>query len=649
MLFSNLSSLICLVCLISLGAATSVQFRTEDVTALKEQVKLLKADVQEESRRDKSLLQERIDDAKYSEKEEAAAILAHTQAQNATRAAQVAHDKFHSDLNKIKVEYATNRLVRDKETKTINSISDEIDNLVKIGKGTIGDKGAATQASELLQTGLLNLVELEKSVKPTKTTNLLQTDDSAQDLSAQLAEVVAQVSRKSPHVASMQDSLKTLLAKLKDEESKDTARVNVHSTTAQTKTSKLAEAKAAEETRYKLMEDAKAAKAAADAALAEQQKTYKDSSVVRQKELDKLEQVTQELDKLVAVRAGSEEMELLQTDSSKFDAIIADMKKKLAGMRADVELEETFQLKLKTMREKEVNNLMVTSAATETAYKQQVAETKELRSKRNTVKGEMEAAEGQLAAERATALQERRMIKQLQVTIKQFSTSSVTALGDCPEHEGLVCSGQGTCDTNSYTCKCPFSRSGKACQYCKYGYKFVAGVCLKSSFKLPDLSLLQGKTTLDDVSPADMDVMLLQLQTGARTGRVYAEMSSIDQLLTALLQKLTDAEKQLVQARDRHVVDYSKAKEKYHASLTSQVKKAQAYAAAHKSYKTEQKKMRLIRAMYDYEHPLRTKELASIDSTIKLLDQLAGITQAPSAPVAPALIQLPVTNLLSAQ
>ena len=109
---------------------------------------------------------------------------------------------------------------------------------------------------------------------------------------------------------------------------------------------------------------------------------------------------------------------------------------------------------------------MLTSASAETIYKQQKAETKELQTKHNKVKGEMESAEGQLAAERATALQESRMIKQvcftwmndviwlysssiqwlwlqLRVTIKQFSTSSVTALGDCPEHEGLVCSGQG--------------------------------------------------------------------------------------------------------------------------------------------------------------------------------------------------------------
>lgn len=159
---------------------------------------------------------------------------------------------------------------------------------------------------------------MEKAVKPARGTNLLQTDDSNEDLSAQLAKAVATVTRNSPDVASMQDSLSEILVKLKGEESKDAASVNVHTSTAETKASKLANAKAAEETRFHLLIDAKAERDAANAALAEQQKRNKDSSVVIQNELDKLEQVSQELDQLIAVRAGSEEMELLQTDSSTF-------------------------------------------------------------------------------------------------------------------------------------------------------------------------------------------------------------------------------------------------------------------------------------------------------------------------------------------
>jgi len=666
--------MLCFVCLVGLATGATVKFAESDITSLKEQVALLKADVAEEKKRDESLLQERVDDAKYAEKEEAAAILAYKMAQNATAAAQIEHDAEHKILTGVKLEYATNRNVRDRETKMINSISDEVANLVKIGKGKIGDKGMAAQASALLQTGLANVLQMQamKTDQQGGHTNpasppgasgrggprypgsheeLLQTDSKTEDFSAQLAAVMSTVARASPHTESMQKNLNALLAKLKTEESADSARVEGRNTKAQVKTTKLAEAKAAEETRLELMTEAKAARVAADAALAEQKTMFKDASVVRQKELDLLSQVSEELAKLLSIRKP-QGIELLQTYSSTFDEVLTAMKGKLDAMKADVQMEETLQLKLKTKKEAQVAGLMLTSASAETIYKQQKAETKELQTKHNKVKGEMESAEGQLAAERATALQESRMIKQLRVTIKQFSTSSVTALGDCPEHEGLVCSGQGSCNTTDYTCKCKLGRAGKACEFCKFGYKFVGGICLKSDFNMPDLSLLQGSTMLDTISPADMNVMLLQLQTGARTGRVYAEMSSIDQLLTALERKLKDAEKQLIEARDRQVLRYEKAKEKWVAAQALEKTKHTAYLTALDESQSKAKSMRMIRAMYDYEHPLRTKELESIDKTIGLLNTLGGMTPAPTAP-AEVLIQLPVVPadhpLLSSQ
>merc|ERR1719181_961644 len=101
---------------------------------------------------------------------------------------------------------------------------------------------------------------------------------------------------------------------------------------------------------------------------------FKDASVVRQKELDLLGQVSEELAKLLSIRKP-QGIELLQTYSSTFDEVLTAMKGKLDAMKADVQMEETLQLKLKTKKEAQVAGLMLTSASAETIYKQQKAET----------------------------------------------------------------------------------------------------------------------------------------------------------------------------------------------------------------------------------------------------------------------------------
>ena len=87
----------------------------------------------------------------------------------------------------------------------------------------------------------------------------------------------------------------------------------------------------------------------------------------------------------------------------------------------------------------------------------------------------------------------------------------------------------GSCNTTDYTCKCKLGRAGKACEFCKYdprhaailfiiaetkirfGYKFVGGICLKTDFNMPDLSLLQVATAVRACTFVHMRAATLEL------------------------------------------------------------------------------------------------------------------------------------------
>merc|ERR1711975_96387 len=92
----------------------------------------------------------------------------------------------------------------------------------------------------------------------------------------------------------------------------------------------------------------------------------------------------------------------------------------------------------------------------------------------------------------------------------------------------------------------------------------------------------------------DSSLVLLQLQTGMRTARAHAEMSTIEAMLTNLERKLRDTQKQLVDARDNKVEHHRVTKAAYDASVAMHTTKHKAYLAALNNYQKASKLRRLV-------------------------------------------------------
>merc|ERR1711959_558495 len=221
--------------------------------------------------------------------------------------------------------------------------------------------------------------------------------------------------------------------------------------------------------------------------------------------------------------------------------------------------------------------------------------------------GEWEGSEMALAQEQAVAEQERKVIGEVRGMIKKLEAASLKTLGNCPmDKNGAPCSGQGVCEKEKNglgaRCKCTgYGKTGYDCGLCKFGYKDVNGACTKVFETAVSFIQMEGK----DYSADDMNDLIEQLQAGRVNKK---EQSGIEKLLRQLEDKLDAQEKLLIEE----------------ATKAQEAADKKDYEIKKIKHKKIYKKLTIIQAMYDFEHPLRMKELEIITLLDNIILKLEG-------------------------
>merc|ERR1712216_682473 len=277
----------------------------------------------------------------------------------------------------------------------------------------------------------------------------------------------------------------------------------------------------------------------------------------------------------------------------------------LKTLRADVNLEEKTQLailnRIKAM-EKAAREAV---EAAETKWNAQKIATKAAYKKFESAHGEWEGSEMALAQEQAVAEQERKVIGEVRGMIKKLEAASLKTLGNCPmDKNGAPCSGQGVCEKEK-------NGLGARCKCTGYG------ACTKVFETAVSFIQMEGK----DYSADDMNDLIEQLQAGRVNKK---EQSGIEKLLRQLEDKLDAQEKLLIEeatkAKDvRDIFD-----KHWKANTTQEAADKPDYEMKKMKHKKIYKKLTIIQAMYDFEHPLRMKELEIITLLDNIILKLEG-------------------------
>merc|ERR1712057_87549 len=305
------------------------------------------------------------------------------------------------------------------------------------------------------------------------------------------------------------------------------------------------------------------------------------------------------------------------------NAATEKLKTILKQLRDDVNLEETMQLRVLNRIKALEKAARQAMEAAESKYNAQVIATKAAYKKYESAHGEWEGSEMALAQEQAIAEQERKVIGDVRVMIKKLEAASLKTLGNCPmDKNGVVCSGAGQCtkEKSGLGAKCVctgYGKTGFDCGLCKFGYKDVNGACTKVFETAVSFIQMDGK----DYSADDMNDLIEQLQAGRVNKK---EQSGIEKLLRQLEDKLDAQEKLLIEeatkAKDvRDIFD-----KHWNANKTQEAADKKDYEMKKIKHKKIYKKLTIIQAMYDFEHPLRMKELEIITLLDNIILKLEG-------------------------
>merc|ERR1712224_31547 len=181
--------------------------------------------------------------------------------------------------------------------------------------------------------------------------------------------------------------------------------------------------------------------------------------------------------------------------------------------------------------------------------------------------------------------------------------ASLKTLGNCPmDKNGAPCSGQGVCEKEKNglgaRCKCTgYGKTGYDCGLCKFGYKDVNGACTKVFETAVSFIQMDGK----DYSADDMNDLIEQLE------------DKLDAQEKLLIEEATKA-KDVRDIFDKH----------WNANKTQEAADKKDYEMKKIKHKKIYKKLTIIQAMYDFEHPLRMKELEIITLLDNIILKLEG-------------------------
>merc|ERR1712164_5234 len=325
-------------------------------------------------------------------------------------------------------------------------------------------------------------------------------------------------------------------------------------------------------------------------ALAATKKDKAEADKLRAEEIKVIADAKEKVKELIAVRKPKSQQSMLelQLNNERANSATEKLKAILKTLRADVNLEEKTQLailnRIKAM-EKAAREAM---EAAETKWNAQKIATKAAYKKFESAHGEWEGSEMALAQEQAVAEQERKVIGEVRGMIKKLEAASLKTLGNCPmDKNGTPCSGQGVCEKEKNglgaRCKCTgYGKTGYDCGLCKFGYKDVNGACTKVFETAVSFIQMDGK----DYSAEDMN---------------------------DLIEEATKA-KDVRDIFDKH----------WNANKTQEAADKKDYETKKIKHKKIYKKLTIIQAMYDFEHPLRMKELEIITLLDNIILKLEG-------------------------
>jgi hypothetical protein len=538
----------------------------------------------------------------------------------AMKAAHINLDNQQTLENKREAEYAANNEVRATELKSLTQLKTNLDGLVAVGPAD-GNLGQLPESKVILKK------RVPEEVKNT----FLQIASSLNQKSSrpEYSNLVADLQRKGTYTDSLYDDIKSAQTVIAEEDKKDTAEVQVEIELTRTLRDKYDQAEAERVTAKRLWEEAQQRTQIAKDALADIEKAKQEADTLRAEEIKVIQEAKDLIAQLLAVRntdtsAGQASAAYMQLQIARTNDATAELKKIVAQLKADVNKEEEMQLRVLNMIKAKEAAANAAMRAAEAKYEKQKIETLAAYKRFEKAHGEWEGAEMALAQEQAVAANERKVIGEVRGMLKKLEAASLKTLGNCPTgSDGTVCNGAGECkkEENGLGAKCvctAYGKTGFDCSLCKFGYKDVDGACTKV-FETA-VSFLQTDDGRD-YSADNLNQMVEDLQMG----RTHAEQNrGIEALLAKLEEKLDAQEKVLI-------VEATKAKDvktifdnHWNANKTQEAADKADFEQKTVVWKQWYVKKNQIQSLYDYEHPLRVKELEIIGLLEEVVTRLEG-------------------------
>jgi len=557
------------------------------------------ADIKEEEKEDQQQVDEDTAKVVVKKKEEKEAKDRMDTAETNMQAAHKSLDTQQTLENKREQEYAKNNEVRAKELAGLTKVEKEVKKVVEEGPadGTMG--------------------VLAKS----KVITLLQQMESHFHRSV-YGNTIDDIQRKGAEATSMFSDVTKAREAIDKEDKQDQAEVKVE----QKKTRALRviydDKKGAYETTVNYHNESVQRREISETALEDTKKDKAAADKLRAEELKVIKEAKDKVAELIAVRKPGT-LETLQLNAYRANAATEKLKTILKQLRDDVNLEETMQLRVLNRIKALEKAARQAMEAAESKYNAQVIATKAAYKKYEGAHGEWEGSEMALAQEQAIAEQERKVIGEVRVMIKKLNAASLKTLGNCPmDKNGVVCSGAGQCtkEKSGLGAKCVctgYGKTGFDCGLCKFGYKDVNGACIKSFETAVSFIQMDGK----DYTADDLNTMIENLQAGRANKE---QESGIEKLLRELEGKLDAQEKLLIEestkAKDvRDIFD-----KHWKANVTQEAADKKDWLIKKKKHAIMYRKLTIIQAMYDREHPLRMKELEIITLLDGIVAKLEG-------------------------
>jgi len=541
-------------------------------------------------------------------KEEAARKKDHEDKEVLMKAAHKALDDQQTLENKREAEYAANNEVRAMELKALKKLRENTDALVKVGPadGTLGTMPASKVIPAAVKSTLMEAATqlIQKSSRP------------------EYNNLVNDLQRKGSDTDQLYKDIEAAEASINAEDKKDAAEVQVEIKKTRDFRGKYDKAEADRVAAKREWEEATqrstTAKGAHDATV----KNKAEADKLRADELKVIEDAKKLVQELLNVRKTQTTTDV-QLQTERANASTQKLRELVATLTKDVKTEEATQLKvLNMMIAAEVAARRKMMIARAVWYKQRT-ETKAAFKRFEKAHGEWEGTEMALAQEQAVAANERKVIGEVRIMLKKLEAASLKTLGNCPTGaDGSVCNGAGVCkkEKNGLGAKCVctgYGKTGFDCSLCKFGFKDVDGACTKVFETAVSFLQTENKGYTRD----DLNQMVEDLQEG----RTHAKQKrGIEELLRSLEAKLDAQEKLLIEesTKAKDVKEIFEAH--WNANKTKEANDKKAFYLSYYQWKAAYKRRQAIQRMYDYEHPLRMKELELLKLLDGIIDKLEG-------------------------